>query len=95
MSGGFSGGIACNLTETAVGNLSAASIAAKLKTPGKHSDGDGLFLVVRERQAGLPGFSASWIARLQFGGKRREYGLGSADLVTLAQAREKTRAYRR
>lgn len=46
-------------------------------------------LYVRE-----PG-KASWVARLQSEGKRRDYGLGSYELVSLAEAREKTRTYKR
>ncbi|MBA3730634.1 MAG: tyrosine-type recombinase/integrase [Sphingomonas sp.] len=72
-----------------MGRLTAAGVRSALKTPGKYSDGDGLFLLVRGPRA------ASWIARLQSGGKRREFGLGSADVVGLAQAREKTRVYKR
>lgn len=72
-----------------MGRLTAAGVTSALKTPGKYSDGDGLFLLVRGPRA------ASWIARLQTGGKRREFGLGSVDIVSLSQAREKARAYRR
>jgi integrase len=72
-----------------MGKLTAAGVTAALKRPGKHSDGDGLFLLVRG-----PGV-ASWIARLQSESRRREYGLGSAELVTLREAREKCRAYKR
>lgn len=38
---------------------------------------------------------ASWVARLQINKKRRDFGLGSLDLVTLAEAREKARTYKR
>lgn len=72
-----------------MGKLTAASAKAALKKPGRHRDGGGLMLFVRE-----PG-KASWVARLQNAGKRRDYGLGSYDLVTLAEAREKARAYKR
>lgn len=72
-----------------MGKMTAVAVAAALKKPGKHSDGGGLFLLVRG-----PG-AASWIARLQSNGRRREYGLGSAELVPLSEAREKCRAYRK
>src|SRR4051794_39440794 len=60
-----------------------------LKKPGRYSDGDGLILEVR------PGGSKSWIARLQSNGRRRDYGLGSAKDISLAEAREKAREYRK
>ena len=60
-----------------------------LKEPGRYNDGDGLILEVR------PGGSKSWIARLQRDGKRRDYGLGSFKDITLNEAREKAREYRK
>lgn len=60
----------------------------KLVKAAKHSDGDGLFLVVKPN-------GASWIAKLQAKGRRREYGLGSAKLVSLSEARERCRTYKR
>ena len=72
-----------------MGRLTVAGVTNALKKPGKYSDGDGLFLLVRGPRA------ASWIARLQAGGKRREFGLGSANVIGLAQAREKARTYKR
>lgn len=72
-----------------MGELTAASAKAALKTPGRYRDGGGLMLYVRE-----PG-KASWVARLQINKKRRDYGLGSYDLVSLAEAREKARMFKR
>ena len=60
-----------------------------LKEPGRYSDGDGLILEVR------PGGSKSWIARLQANGRRRDYGLGSLKDVSLNEARDKAREYRK
>jgi integrase len=60
-----------------------------LKEPGRYSDGDGLILEVR------PGGSKSWIARLQSNGRRRDYGLGSFKDVSLNEARDKAREYRK
>lgn len=65
--------------------MSAAKAKALLESPGRHHDGDGLILFVRASG------SASWIARVQQDGKRREFGLGSYRAVTLAEAREKAR----
>lgn len=66
-----------------MGKLSAVSVKAALANPGTYQDGDGLFLKVGKSGA------ASWLVRLQQDGKRRDIGLGSAKLLTLAQAREK------
>jgi integrase len=70
--------------------------------PGRHSDGNGLYLLVK------PGGSRSWVLRVQHDGRRRDLGLGTAitglidvDIpvqkrksLTLAQAREKARLAR-
>lgn len=72
-----------------MGKLTVLSMKAALKKPGRHSDGDGLYLLVRG-----PG-QASWIARLQHQGKQRDFGLGSVKTVELAEARELCRQYRR
>jgi integrase len=67
--------------------------------PGRHSDGKGLYLLVK------PSGAASWVLRVQCQGQRRDFGIGSltldpvlADipierrkLLTLADAREKAR----
>lgn len=42
--------------------------------PGRHGDGEGLYLLVK------PSGSRSWLLRIQQDGKRRDIGLGSADL---------------
>ena len=57
------------------------TLQVRTAKPGRHTDGRGLYLVVRD------GGSRSWIARLQVNGKRRDFGLGSADTVSLADAR--------
>lgn len=75
--------------ETPLGKLNAAQFKAALQAPGRYSDGDGLMLFVRK-----PG-QASWVARLQHNGKRRDYGLGSAKLFSLAEARERAWEVRR
>ena len=62
--------------------LSATSLPKLRKVPGRHADGGGLYLEV-----GATG-SASWLVRMQKAGKRRDFGLGSADKLTLAKARE-------
>ena len=49
--------------------------------PGKHSDGGGLWLHKREDGGG------QWVLRITVHGRRREMGLGSAQNVTLKDAR--------
>ena len=72
---------------------------AKNAKPGRHSDGKGLYLLVK------PGGTKSWVLRVQHNGRRQDFGLGSfaTDSVivpiplhkrrslTLAEAREKAR----
>lgn len=67
--------------------------------PGRHSDGKGLYLLVK------PSGSMSWVLRVQYQGKRKDFGIGSVTLdpipttlpiekrktLTLAEAREKAR----
>lgn len=64
-----------------VGKLSALKIKA-LTTPGRYGDGDGLWLQVRD--AG----HRSWLFRYTLHGRAREMGLGPADEVSLAEARQ-------
>ncbi|MCB2051956.1 MAG: tyrosine-type recombinase/integrase [Novosphingobium sp.] len=72
-----------------MGKLTAAKVKAVIDQPGRYSDGDGLILFVR-----APG-QASWVARVQHNGKRRDYGLGSAKLFKLAEARDRAWEVRR
>ena len=60
-----------------------------LSVAGRYVDGDGLMLEVK------PSGAKSWIVRLQSGGKRRDYGLGSFKDVGLSEARDLARDYRR
>jgi len=66
-----------------MGKLTAVAVKAALTNPGTYQDGDGLFLKVDKRGG------ASWTLRLQRDGKRQDIGLGSAKLLTLAEARDK------
>lgn len=56
---------------------------------GRHPDGKGLYLQVS------PALSKSWVLRVQVDGKRRDYGLGSTDRISLEAVREKAAAWRR
>ena len=66
-----------------MGKLTALAVKAALGNPGTYQDGDGLFLKVDKRGG------ASWLLRLQRDNKRQDIGLGSAKLLTLADARSK------
>ncbi len=56
-------------------------LKVKNAKPGRHVDGRGLCLVVK------PSGSRTWVLRMQLNGHRRDYGLGSAYDVQLADAR--------
>ena len=51
----------------------------------RYGDGNGLYLLVKP---GPRGGGKSWVQRLVIQGERRDLGLGGADLVTLAEARQ-------
>ena len=67
--------------------LSAAFV--RTAPSGRHCDGNGLYLFVQ------PSGARSWVQRLVIRGRRRDFGLGSVALVSLAEAREKARANRK
>jgi integrase len=62
--------------------LSAAFVRQAQKA-GRYADGHGLYLVVD------PSGAKRWVQRVTIRGKRCDMGLGSAALVTLAEARQK------
>ena len=72
----------------ALHRLSAAQIANE-KRPGRHRDGGGLALHIREDG------SAQWVFIFQRQGRRREMGLGSRNALTLKEARERAHEARR
>ena len=59
----------------------SARFVETVSEPGKHFDGQGLFLRV------APNGSRQWVQRIVIRGKRREMGLGSPPAVPLATAR--------
>ena len=63
-----------------MGKLTALAARA-LSKPGRHGDGDGLYLHV------APAGSKSWVQRIVVDGRRRDLGLGSYPAVSLAKAR--------
>ena len=71
-----------------MGKLTALAVKAATMA-GRHEDGDGLALLVKATG------SRSWVLKLQVGGKRKEFGLGSAKSTSLAEARAKADVMRR
>lgn len=71
-----------------MGTLTAQKVRS-LTEPGRYADGDGLMLVVGA------GGAKSWILRVQAAGKRRDFGLGSAKAISLADARQAADEIRR
>jgi len=69
----------CQLTARKVANA---------KKRGHLCDGAGLYLQVSKSG------SQSWVFRFDFGGRRREMGLGSSRVVSLKQARQLAREAR-
>lgn len=61
--------------------LTAASVRS-LEKAGMYADGNGLYLKVDSKD------TKRWIQRIVINGKRRDIGLGSVALVSLAEARE-------
>ena len=71
--------------------MAANLTARKVQTAkaGKYSDGGNLYLVVS------PSGSRKWVLRFTWRGRAKEMGLGSAGVVSLADAREGAAAARR
>ncbi len=69
----------------AIKRLTVQGVKA-LSASGKYHDGDGLYLYISKD------LNKRWVFRYQHAGRRREMGLGALKNVTLAAAREKTRA---
>ena len=65
-------------------------LAVKNAKPGRHADGGGLHLLVKESGA------RSWVYRFMLGGRSRDIGLGTAspDGISLADARDARDALR-
>ena len=75
------------------------AIQVKNARPGRHADGKGLYLLVKPRRNTKTGTiepgAKSWVLRVQVAGRRRDFGLGSLDLVSLEEARDKAREGRK
>ena len=62
-----------------MGSLTDRTVRAA--KPGRHGDGDGLFLVVADTGR------RKWVLRYQMAGQRRDMGLGAFPAVGLSTAR--------
>ncbi len=71
-----------------MGKLTALKVK-NAKAPGRYTDSRGLMLVI-----GKDG-SRKWVMRVQYGGRRRDIGLGSAIDVPLSEARDTADEVRR
>lgn len=69
--------------------MALTALQVKNAKPGRHADGKGLYLLVK------PSGAKSWVLRVMAVDskdgewKRRDFGLGSVDLVSLSEARDK------
>ncbi|WP_332787031.1 tyrosine-type recombinase/integrase [Sphingomonas sp. GB1N7] len=61
--------------------MALTALKVKHARPGKHADMHGLYLIVRATG------TRSWVLRIQHLGRRRDFGLGAAHDVSLADAR--------
>ena len=73
--------------DSTLGKLTARQVQAAKS--GTLIDGKGLLLRVQNENA------KSWVLRVQYDGVRRDIGLGSLDILTLAEAREKAASLRK
>jgi integrase len=71
-----------------VNRLTARTVAT-IRTPGRHADGNGLYLVVD------PSGARRWLYLFRWQGKLKEMGLGGTTLVSLAEARSRAAEARR
>jgi integrase len=71
-----------------VKRLSTRAVATLTK-PGRHADGDGLYLVIDQSGA------RRWLFLFRWGGKLKEMGLGGVSSVSLSDARKKAADARR
>jgi integrase len=70
-------------------NRLTARTVASLKKPGRHADGQNLYLKIS-----ADGSSKSWVFMFDIAGRQREGGLGSIASVSLAEARSKASEWR-
>ncbi len=69
--------------------MSLTALRVKKAKPGRHGDGRGLYLVVKDSG------TRSWVLRIQHEGRRRDFGLGAFPDISLADARIRAGELRR
>jgi integrase len=69
--------------------MALTALKVKNAKAGRHVDGRGLCLLVKDSGA------RTWVLRMQKDGRRRDYGLGSVAELSLADARDAAAALRR
>jgi integrase len=67
----------------------SAVMVRQIKAPGRYADGNGLYLVVTDTGARM------WQWRGTVHGRRRELGMGSVSFLSLRDARDRARDWRR
>jgi integrase len=71
-----------------MGKLTALKV--KSAPPGRHADTRNLYLLVKPKPDNpREGGARSWVLRVVVNGRRRDFGLGPVDLVSLQEARDK------
>lgn len=60
--------------------MSLTALQVQRAKPGRHSDGKGLYLLVK------PSGARSWVLRVQYRGQRRDFGLGSVQIAARDEA---------
>ena len=70
-------------------NKLTAMTVKRMVKQGRHGDGNGLYLIVEKSG------SKRWVFRSTMRGRRTDMGLGSVNLVPLAEAREKAIVYKK
>lgn len=78
-------------TKPRSGRPLSATFVRTVREPGKYHDGGGLGLMLRVEPSG----SRRWVQRIIISGRRREIGLGTPPVVTLAAARDAALANKR
>src|SRR5260221_10796500 len=68
-------------------------LKVKNAKPGMYADGGCLYLQVAASKDGKR-FNRSWIFRYRVAGRLRDMGLGSVDILSLSEARERAREQR-
>jgi integrase len=72
-------------------NKLSAPFVSKVTKPGRYNDGLGLYAQVSQVGDNI---TKAWLLRFKLNGRKREMGLGSVNVFSLAEVRERARACR-